>query len=114
MLTLLLIRQSAHIAPVVVAKQHYHVVGYLHASVIIIKHLLVQRPHLWRFLGRTTCFLRYDVALVPDDALHQFHVGALLHSLVAVAAHTDGHDVLSAFHAPYALPEEVVYHRLVG
>ena len=105
--------QSSHVAPVVIAEQHRHVVGHSQSRVVVVLHLLVECPYLWCLLGRSLGHLLDDAALVVDDALQQLGVRALAHCLVAVAAHTDGHDVVSALHALDALTEESVEVLLV-
>ena len=113
MLALLGIGHAAHVAPVVVTQQDEHVVGHTHALVVVVEHLLVECPHLRRLLGGTARHLLDDLTLVLDDALQQLRVGILAHGLVAVATHTDGHDVVSTLHALDALAEELVELRLV-
>ena len=54
------------------------------------------------------------LALVCHDALHQLDVGGIAHSLVAVAAHTDGHDIFRVFKAADAVGKETVEIFAVG
>lgn len=107
-------RHTAHVAPVVVAEEHRHVVGHAHPLVVVIQHLFIQRPHLRCLLGRPAGHVGDDSPLILHDALHEPGVGLLTHGLVTVAAHTDGHDIFRPLHALDALPEEAIKHGLVG
>ena len=101
-------RQTAHVAPVVVAEQDGHVVGHTQAGVIVVLHLFIECPDLRSLVSRLAGHLLDDAALVVDDVLQEFCVGAVAHRLVTVAAHADGHDVVGAVHALDALTEEAV------
>ena len=107
-LTLLSRRHTAHVAPVVIAQQDEHIVRNTHTLVVIVKHLLIQRPHLGSLLGGPTRHVLDNPPLVLDNALQQLRVGILAHGLVAVAAHADGHNVVSTLHTLNALTEETV------
>ena len=65
-------------------------------------------------LGRTSCHLLDDLTLVVDDTFHQFGIGLVAHGFVAIATHTDGHDILCTFHALNTLTEELVQLLLIG
>ena len=52
--------------------------------------------------------------MVVNDGLQQAGISILAHRLVTVATHTDGHDVVGAFHPLYALTEEAVEVFLVA
>ena len=90
---------DADVAPVVVAEQEDDVVGHLHAHLIVLLHLLVEGPDLRHVLGLLARGLGDEAALMGHDALHEGHVGLVGHRLIAVAAHTDGDDVLGVLHA---------------
>ena len=107
-------RDASHITPVVVTQQNRHIVGHTQSCVIVVLYLFIECPYLGGLLGRAPCHLFDDAALVADDALHQFGVCLVAHGLVAVAAHTDGDDVVGAVHALDALTEETVETWLVG
>ena len=113
-LALLGCRHTADIAPVVVAQQHDDIVRHTHALVIIVEHLLVQRPYLWCLLCRAACDILYYLPLVSDNLHEELCVCLRAHRLVAIAAHTDGDNVVSAFHALYSLTEETLYCLTVG
>ncbi len=112
-LALLSVGHPPHVAPVVVAEQQRHVIGHLHALVVIVEHLLVESPHLWRLAGFLASLLGDDFALVADDLGHELGVGLIAHGLVTVAAHADGHDLFRALHALDALTEELLQVVLV-
>ena len=107
-------RHAADVTPVVVAEQNRHVVGHSHAGVVVVEHLLVEGPHLWRLAGRAARHLFDYAALVADDLLQQTRIGLGRHRLVAVAAHANGHDVLGVLHPLNAFAEELVEARGVG
>ena len=109
-LTLLLLgrRQSAHVTPVIIAKQHRHVIGHTESCIIIVLYFFIQSPYLGRLLGRTLGHLLDDTTLIVDDGLQKLGVSAVAHSLIAVATHTDGHNVISTLHSLDTLPEEAV------
>ncbi len=91
-------RQTANIAPIVVAPKQCHVVRYPHAVVIVVFYFLVERPHL-RDLGYIGVdVIGQNLSLVGDDFFQQLHVGvhiaAANHRFVAIAAHPDSHDAL--------------------
>ena len=113
-LALLGVGQSAHVAPVVVAEKDDHVVGHAQTRVVVVEHLLVERPHLRCLGGGLAGLLGYDFSLVFDDFLEELHIGFGAHGLVAIAAHTDRDDILSPFHALDSLGEETVEVLLVG
>ena len=112
-LALLLVRQTAHVSPVVVAQKHDDIVGHSHSGIVIVEHLLVERPHLRSLLSRFACHLPDDVALVFHNSFKKFGVGLLAHGLVTVATHSDGHNVFRALHALNAFAEELVNGGLV-
>ena len=100
------LRQAPQIAPIVVGEEQGDVVRHPHAGVVIILHLLVERPDLRR-LGRGAMGdLLDDPPLVGDDALEQAGRGAFGHRPVAVAAHPDGDDPLLALGALHPLAPE--------
>ena len=107
-------RHAAQVAPVVVAEQHEHIVGHLHALVVIVEHFLIESPHLGHVLGVTACNLLDDSTLVVDNLLQQLGVGIFAHGLVAVATHADGDDVVGILGTLDALTEEAVDDLLVG
>ena len=112
-LTLLGIGHSAHVAPVVIAEQDEHIVGHLHSLVIIVKHFFIKSPYLRSLLGRTLGHISNNLTLVLHDALHQFRIGLFAHRLIAVAAHTNRHDIIRAFHALNTFTKETVQILLV-
>ena len=86
--------QPPDIAPIVVRKQQRHVVRDAHPLVVIILHLLVERPDLRRLGGGAAGRLGDDPPLVGDDAFEKRDRGPLGHRHVAVAAHADRHRIL--------------------
>ncbi len=113
-LTLTLVGQTAHIAPVVVTQQQCHIVGHPEPGVVIIKHLLVQCPHL-RCLRRLAAgHFADNFSLIFYHRLEQFHVGLRTHGLVAVAAHAYSHHILGILHALHSFSKKSVEHTLVG
>ena len=106
-------RHTSDVAPVVVAKQDNDIIGHAHSFVIVVEHLFIERPHLLRLTRGSASDVCDDVALVLHDALQKPRIGLLTHSLVAIATHTDSHQVLGATHTLDALAEETVEHSLV-
>ena len=80
-------RQTADIAPVIVAPEQQHVVRDAHALLVVVLNFLVQRPQLRHLLRFLLELLPDDRTLVADDLLQQVDVGVFRHRLVAVAAH---------------------------
>ena len=105
---------TAHVAPVVVAKQHYDIIGHTHTLVVVVHNLLIQSPNLRCFLGLLASDLLDNLALVGYNLFKQSCVSFLAHSLVAITTHTDSHDVVGAFHTFDTLTEELLDHLLVG
>ena len=105
---------TTDVAPVVVADENHHVVGHLKAGIIVVLYLFIQCPYLSGFLGRFARHFLDNTALVVDDTLHQLGVGLVAHGLIAIATHTDGHNVLSTLHTLDTLTEELVEFLLIG
>ena len=104
---------TANVAPIIVADENHHVVGHFQTCIVVVLHLFVERPHLGSLLSRFTRYILDNLTLIIDDALHQLRVRLVTHRLVAVATHTDGHNVLGTLHTFNALTEELVQLRLV-
>ena len=99
--------QAADIAPIVVGEEQGDVVRHPHAGVVIILHLLVERPDLGGLGGGPAGHFLEDGPLVADDPLEQLGGGALGHRLVAVATHADGDEALVTVHPLDALAPEL-------
>ena len=105
---------TAHVAPIVVAEQDGHVVGHTQPGIIVVLDLLIQGPQLRCLLCRLARDLLDDLSLVADNLLHEACVSLIAHGLIAIAAHADGHDVVSTAHTLDSLAEEAVKRLLVG
>ena len=108
MLAFLCIRHSAHISPVIITQQNQDIVGHTHTGIIVVEHFFIQCPHLSRLIGRLTRNLLDNLTLILNDTLQQLGIGLSTHCFVTVATHTDGHHILSTFHALDTLTEELV------
>ena len=118
--------QAGHVAPVVVAQQHYGVVGRLQSLRHVSLHLFVDGPDLWPLLGRAAGGFGNDGPLVLENLAQQGYVALVFglvlavvavfaaHGLVAVATHADGYQVFGVFGALNTEAEEVVDDLLVG
>ena len=106
-------RQTAHVAPVVVAEQYRHIVRHAQSCVVVVLYFFIECPYLWGLVCRFPRHLLDDATLVVDDALQEFRVRTVAHGLVTVATHADGHDIVSTLHALDTLTEETVQILLV-
>ena len=114
-LALCLCTLAAYISPVIVAEEQRHVVWHSEACIIVALHLGEDSPQLRHCIGAAVDVLD-NLALTVDDVMQRAHVLlviALAHCHVAVAAHTDCHEVIIRLVALHALTEELVHVLLV-
>ena len=114
-LPFLLIRKFPDIAPVVIRNEYDDVIRHTQSLFIIQLDFLVKSPDLRPFLRRLACDLAYDLALVPEQALH--HADNVLiaagQGCVAVAPHAYGDEVLIVLGPLDTLTEEPLQFLLV-
>ena len=91
------IRQSRHIAIVIVAPHQRHIVGHFQSLLIEFQHLLIRHKHLHLLLGSTDILME-QFLLVVDHLLQtlQFLLCGLitLHRPVVDAPHADGEHII--------------------
>ena len=114
MLPFLTLWHPSDISPIIVAEQHDDIIRHTHSLVVVVEYLFIQRPHLRSLARRPTRDVGDDAPLVRHNPLQQLCIGILAHRFIAVAAHTDGHQVFRTSHALDTLTEETVEHRLIG
>ena len=112
-LALVHVGKSSDVPPVVVAEEDRHVVRGPKTFVVVVLHFFVERPHLRHFCRALAGLALDDGALVRNYGAHQLEVSSPVHRFVAVAAHTDRHDVFGILHATDSLGEELVENILV-
>ena len=106
---------AAYIAPVVVAEQQGHVIGHGEASIVVALHLSEDSPQLRNGI-RPSVDVLDNLALTVDDVPQRLHillVITLTHSHIAVAAHTDGHEIIIIPVALHALAKKGIHALLV-
>ena len=87
--------QPPNVAPVVVGEEQRHVVGNAHTLVVVVLHLLVERPELRRLRRWFSGDVGDDPSLIGHDALEQRDIASVGHRQVTIAPHADRDDVLA-------------------
>ena len=106
---------AADIAPVVVAEEQRNIIGHGETGVVVALYLGEDCPELGYGVGSAVNVLD-NLALTIDHVVERAHillVVTLSHSHVAVATHTDGHEVVVVLIALHALAEKLINTFLV-
>ena len=107
---------TANVAPVVVAEEECDVIGYGKASIIITLYFCEDSPQLGHGIGTSVDVLD-NLTLTVDDLverLHVFRIISFTHGHVAVASHTDSHEVVVVLVTLHTLAEELIHAFLIG
>ena len=107
-------RQTADVAPVVVAQQQDDIVWHLHPLVVEVLHFLIECPHLRHILGFLALHLSEQFALLFYYLLHQPDGGFVFHCLVTVTTHTYGVHRLPRLGTLHTASPEVHHLVVVG
>ena len=119
------IGQTTHISPVIIAKQHYHIIGYTQAHVIKTLYLFIYGPHLRPFISRSASHIPNDFTLIFNYLLKQVHIIFVTvdilvvcpflssHRGITISTHTDGYQIFSIFRTLYSFTEKTIKHLLV-
>ena len=67
MFTLLGIRQTPHITPIIISKKHDYIIRHTKPFIIIILHLFIKCPYLGSLFSWASCFISNNTALIFDD-----------------------------------------------
>ena len=115
-LALLLCTLTADVAPVVIAEKECDVIGYGKACIIIALYLGEDSPQLGHGISTSVDVLD-NLTLAVDDLVERLHVFRIItftHGYVAVATHTDSHEVVVVLIALHTLAEELIHAFLIG
>ncbi len=108
---------AADIAPVIVAEKKGHIVWGCKTSIIITLHFCIDCPELRNSRRILAIHLADDVTLTVHHILQGLDILciiALTHCYIAIATHTDGHEVIVHFITIHTLIEEAVDSSTVG
>ena len=111
---LLGIGHTAHISPVVITEHDDHVIRNFHSFFIIVEHFFIKGPYLWSFLSRLASHISNDLPLILHNTLHQLRICFHTHSLIAIATHANGHNIICTFHSRDSFTKETVQILLIG
>ena len=117
--------QFADIAPIIVAQKNNHIVRHTQAQIVIGLHFFVERPNLLPLAGRTARNIGNYFSLIINNILKQTLIFLIIrdilvvvaflaaHRGIAIAAHTNGNQVLVVLRALDSLTEKLIDNGFV-